>query len=87
MAGFENPLNMFPPFTVWKVHQNETDGYEVSKAWEDRDAEALPAGTTVGHDAQTGRIFLSGMFSPFITVCERKETESMNGQGEEHAEL
>lgn len=87
VAGFEDPLNVFPPATVWRVHKNENGTYQVSKALEDRDAEALPAGTTAVHDAQTGRIFISGLYSPFITVCDRKEIEGSGGREEGHAEL
>ena len=75
IAGFEDPLNVQPPATVWKVHKNEDGNYEVSKAVEDRDAEELPGATTAVHDARTGRLFISGVYSPFVTVCERAEIE------------
>ena len=73
IAGFDDPLDACPPATVWKVHKNEDGNYEVSKAVEDRDAEALPGATTAVHDARTGRLFISGVYSPFVTVCERRE--------------
>ena len=72
MGGFDDPLNANPPATVWKVHKNEDGTYEASKAVEDRDGEVLPGATTAVHDARTGRLFISGVYSPFVTVCERK---------------
>lgn len=79
MAGFDDPLNASPPATVWKVHKNDDGTYEVSKFLEDGDAEALPGATTAVHDAKTGRLFVSGVYSPFITVCEKREIEAPGG--------
>jgi len=39
---------------------------------EDAEAEVLPAATTVIHDADTGRLFLGGVWSPYLAVCEKK---------------
>lgn len=43
---------------------------EVKKVLEDWEGEVLPGATAVVHDAKTGRVFLSGVVSPFVTVCE-----------------
>lgn len=72
MAGFDDPLNVFPPATIWRLHAKRDGTYEVAKALEDRDAEALPGATTAVHDKRTGRLFISGVYSAFVTVCEPK---------------
>lgn len=87
MAGFDDPLNAKPPATIWKVHTNEDGSYTVSKALEDRDAEVLPGATTAVHDARSGRIFVSGVFSPFITVCERRRVDGLSDSGRQQAGL
>jgi hypothetical protein len=43
--------------------------YLVEKVLED-DGSVLPGSTTAVHDAETGRIFLSGIMSPYIAICE-----------------
>lgn len=87
MSGFDDPMNAKPPATIWKVHKNEDGSYDVSKVLEDRDAEALPGATTAVHDARTGRIFVSGVYSPFVTVCERRDVEGGSIQKGPRAEL
>ncbi|KAK8068240.1 hypothetical protein PG996_007352 [Apiospora saccharicola] len=46
-------------------------GWEVVKVLEDGLGEVLPMATSVVHDAATGRLFFSGVISPFIAVCDR----------------
>ena len=70
LASFDDPLGPTPPATVFRIHKKDDGEYEVEKVLEDVEGEILPAATTVVHDAKTGRLFLSGVFSPFITVCE-----------------
>ncbi|KAI6830533.1 hypothetical protein KC340_g10904 [Hortaea werneckii] len=76
MAAMDDPLNKTPPSTVLRLTQTESDGGERQWKWEkvleDAKGEVLPGTTTAVHDAKTGRIFLSGVASPFITVCEKK---------------
>ena len=42
----------------------------VEKVLEDREGKVLPAASTVVHDVKTGRLWLSGVASKFVTVCE-----------------
>jgi arylesterase/paraoxonase len=44
--------------------------YIIEKVVED-DGSLLPGSTTVVHDAQTGRLFLAGVMSPFIVICQK----------------
>ncbi|KIV94772.1 hypothetical protein PV10_02504 [Exophiala mesophila] len=78
LRPFDDPLNAAtPPATVWRVrrlHRESQDEYEyeLEKIIEDRDGEMLPGMTTVIHDAVSGRLFMSGVISRFVTVCEPK---------------
>ena len=61
--------------TKGKEGEGKTKGryeYIVEKVIEDRDGEVLPASTTVIRDAVSGRLWLSGVVSEFVTVCEPK---------------
>lgn len=75
LATFDDPLGPAKPgatvlrFRRWKEGGK---GYELTKMLEDSEGEALPGTTSVVHDAKTGRLFISGVVSPFIAVCERK---------------
>ncbi|KAG4440936.1 hypothetical protein IFR05_003565 [Cadophora sp. M221] len=46
--------------------------YEVEKIIED-DGTVLPGSTIAVHDVETGRFFLGGAMSPYITICEPKK--------------
>lgn len=71
LSSFDDPLGPTPPAAVFRIRKK--DGlFEVEKVLEDSEAVVLPGTTAVVHDAKTGRIFLSGVVSPFITVCEPK---------------
>ncbi|KIV79805.1 hypothetical protein PV11_07350 [Exophiala sideris] len=78
LAAFNDPQNTpIPPATVWRVrrvNQEVTDkyDYELFKVIEDAAGEKLPGATTIIHDASTGRLFLSGVVAPFITVCQKE---------------
>jgi arylesterase / paraoxonase len=72
LSAFEDPLGKTPPATAFRIRK-VGELYEVEKVLEDAQAEVLPASTAVVHDGKTGRIFLSGVFAPFITVCEPKK--------------
>ncbi|CAM1510669.1 Fc.00g010040.m01.CDS01 [Cosmosporella sp. VM-42] len=70
--AYNDPYNARPPATALKLRKQ--DGrYIVEKVIEDAHGEALPAATTVVHDAKTGRLFFSSVISPFISVCEPKK--------------
>ncbi|OAP56413.1 hypothetical protein AYL99_09592 [Fonsecaea erecta] len=77
LAAFDDPLNpKSPPATVWRVRRLNRENpdsyeYELTKIIEDAEGEVLPVMTTVIHDARTGTLFMSGVVSPFITVCKR----------------
>ncbi|KAK4545609.1 hypothetical protein LTR36_002561 [Oleoguttula mirabilis] len=73
LKAYNNPLGPTPPSTILRVRRRaDGSGWDWEKVLEDAEGEVLPATTTAIHDAQTGRIFLSGVFSPFISVCEKK---------------
>jgi arylesterase / paraoxonase len=75
------PFDVHPPSTVFRIRKSgkENEGeaksteskaeYVVEKVIED-DGTVLPGATTAVHDAETGRIILSGVMSPYITICE-----------------
>ncbi|KAF4494278.1 Serum paraoxonase arylesterase 1 [Fusarium agapanthi] len=69
--AYDDPYNAHPPSAILRVRKIEGE-YVVEKVLEDAKGEGLPAATTVVHDAQTGRLFLSSVTSPFIAVCEPK---------------
>lgn len=81
LQGFDAPRSRTPPSAAFKIeprglpaataHAQTVPAYHVTKVLEDRDADMLPGSTTVLHDAKTGRLFFGGVFSPFVTVCER----------------
>lgn len=73
LSAFDNPLGPTPASTIIRVRRKvEGEGWEWQKVLEDANGEVLPGTTTAIHDAKTGRFFLSGVFSPFITVCEKQ---------------
>ena len=83
----QDPFNIHPPSTVMRISRagkeyQGTDGtadakksndgkYVVEKFLED-DGAVLPGSTVAVHDSQTGRVFLGGVISPFITICETR---------------
>lgn len=75
LAAFADPLGVrkSPVSAVFRVVKGKGgEGWEVKKVVEDKEGEKLPGATAVVHDAKTGRLFLAGIVSPFITVCEPK---------------
>ncbi|KAK4637737.1 hypothetical protein CLAFUR0_02007 [Fulvia fulva] len=78
LGAFEDPMNKVAPATILRARR-KTAGeggrkveWEAEKMLEDRDAEVLPGATTAVHDVKTGRVFVSGVTAPFVTVCEPK---------------
>jgi DNA-binding beta-propeller fold protein YncE len=73
-----DPYNVVPPATVLMFNdiakQLKTYGknVKVSKLVEDRDAKSLPSSTVAVHDVKGHKLFLAGIFSPFITICEQR---------------
>lgn len=66
----KDPRHQSPSSSVFKIFKVEKGGYEVMKVLGDRYGQVMPGTTTVVHDVTTGRLFFSGVFSPFITACE-----------------
>ncbi|KAJ5267271.1 calcium-dependent phosphotriesterase [Penicillium angulare] len=73
-----DPYNVFAPATVLMINeiaeQLKTSGknVKVTKLAEDRDANSLPSSTVAVHDMKGHKLFLAGIFSPFITICEQR---------------
>lgn len=77
MKSMHDPYNVKVPATVLAVNKiarqiEERGGKntEVFKMVEDRDAKSLPSSTVALHDADSRRLVLAGILSPFITICE-----------------
>jgi hypothetical protein len=91
-AAFPYPMPVFQtladqeerdiPSTIFRIRtvaDNSTVSgvkYEVTKILEDKEGKVLPSTTTVVHDVVTDRLFLGGLVSRFITICEKR---SLNG--------
>ncbi len=68
-----NPASFDPPSTIWRINKRpHGNGYEATKVLEDARGQVLPGANIAVHDVKTGRFFLSGVTSPFITVCEKR---------------
>ncbi|KAH7310629.1 hypothetical protein B0I35DRAFT_470483 [Stachybotrys elegans] len=68
-----NPYDgLTAPFAAWKLEPEEGNTYKVTKMIEDRDGKVLPSASVAIHDAQTQRLFLSGVVSQFIAVCQKR---------------
>ena len=73
-GAFDDPLgDAKTPTTIFRIRKREYSGYDVTKMLEDGESDLLPAATAVVHDAKTGRLFISGIYSPFVAVCEKKD--------------
>jgi len=82
-AAFPKGLETIKAFTAqdtWTVWQPSTtglritrkddgSGWRVDKVIEDNGS-VLPGMTSIVHDVETGRLFMSGVAAPFIAVCE-----------------
>jgi hypothetical protein len=73
-----NPYSVVAPATVLAINdiakQLKIHGknVKVSKLVEDRDTKSLPSSTVAVHDVKGHKLFLAGVFSPFITICEQR---------------
>ncbi|GKZ97868.1 hypothetical protein AnigIFM59636_001686 [Aspergillus niger] len=78
MRSSIDPYNFVAPATVLTINEiaKQLKAYgrnvKVSKLVEDRDAKRLPSSTVAVHDAKGHKLFLAGIFSPFITICEQR---------------
>ncbi|KAJ5401833.1 uncharacterized protein N7487_007729 [Penicillium crustosum] len=78
VKSMEDPYRVVAPATVLAVNGIATQlrthsgkNWEVSKLVEDRNAKWLPSSTVVVQDVKSHRLFLGGVLSPFITICEQ----------------
>lgn len=59
------------PSTVLRVRREKYGGeWVVEKVLEDIEGVVLPGSTVAVHDAKRGSLWMGGVASPFITVCE-----------------
>ncbi|KAG9233147.1 serum paraoxonase/arylesteras-like protein [Amylocarpus encephaloides] len=63
--------------SVFRVRKVVKEGgelaWDVEKMMEDVEGRVLPMATVVVHDAETGNLWLGGIASPYITLCERRK--------------
>ncbi|PSN65490.1 hypothetical protein BS50DRAFT_575481 [Corynespora cassiicola Philippines] len=72
VAAVEDPLHNLATSTIWKISQDKNGKYTVTKMLEDKEMKVISAVTTAVHDVKTGRLFLGGVTTPWLTVCEKK---------------
>ncbi|KAL5362988.1 hypothetical protein BJX96DRAFT_154982 [Aspergillus floccosus] len=80
IKAFHDPHNMDAPSTVLMIRKKGSEGeeqsanveHEVIKIVEDAEARVLPTTSTVVHDRVSGRLFLGGVASTFLGVCEKQ---------------
>jgi hypothetical protein len=68
----KNPFDVHPPSAVFRIRKSSKGHdaeYVVEKVLED-DGSVLPGTTTAVHDAETGKVYLGGVMSAYITICE-----------------
>ncbi|KAB8239127.1 calcium-dependent phosphotriesterase [Aspergillus alliaceus] len=53
----------------WQSNENRENPYEVIKLVEDKDGKVLPTTTVAIRDTNSRRLFLGGVVSPFIGIC------------------
>jgi hypothetical protein len=61
------------PSTIFRIRNlgsRKVPRFDVRKVLEDGAGMVLPGSTAVVHDVKTGKLFMGGIGSPFITVCE-----------------
>ena len=84
LESYEDPLGVNPPSAVFVLQRKERTGLAalMGDKWHDGDATVtkimeddgnMLSGCTIAvHDTETGRIFVSGVIAPFITICETR---------------
>ncbi|KAL4898659.1 hypothetical protein BDV59DRAFT_167292 [Aspergillus ambiguus] len=81
MKAFHDPHGTKAPSTVLMIRKKESNNeiygpnveHQVIKIVEDAEAKVLPTTTTAVHDPVSGRLFLGGVASSFLGVCEKQE--------------
>jgi len=76
IKGIRDPWNTTVPTTVFRVRKlvrgNGKPEWEVEKVLEDIEGKITSFTTVAIHDVTTGNLFLAGIMSPSVTVCEKK---------------
>lgn len=81
----QRPFDVKVPATVFRIRKagvytgaavnrikpEHDKGYQITKILED-DGTLVSGATVAVHDTETGRVFLGGCMSPFISICETK---------------
>ena len=76
-ALLEDPLRkQAAATTIFRIRKRSKGEWEITKVLEDRDKEVLPGATTAIHDVKTGKIFVSSIASPFVSVCEPRKRKT-----------
>ena len=63
MKQANDPHHYFPSSSAFKLSRGKNGKFITEKVLEDSDGSVLPGTTTVVHDARTGRLFLSGVYT------------------------
>lgn len=71
MKSTKDPRNRVAAATVLMI-QKQGEKHEVVKVVEDKNAVVLPSSTSAVHDVESQRLFLAGIFSPFMAVCAKR---------------
>lgn len=59
---------------IWRIRNLEPGlGYEAKKVLEDKEAQILGGATTAVRDVDTERLFISGLMTLYITVCDPRK--------------
>jgi hypothetical protein len=64
------------PSTIFKIRNNgnsQSPRFDIQKVLEDGDGMVLPGSTGVVHDVKTGKLFMGGVGSHFLAVCDPKQ--------------
>jgi hypothetical protein len=73
--ALETGEKMDIPSTIFRIRNlgnNMAPRFDVEKVLEDGAGMDLPGSTAVVHDVRTGKLFMGGVASAFITVCTPK---------------
>ncbi|KAJ5893452.1 hypothetical protein N7495_005143 [Penicillium taxi] len=69
VRSVQSPWTQSASTTILSIgkSQDEKPGYKMFKMVEDKEAKHLPTSSVAVHDTQSDRLFLAGVFSPFMT--------------------
>ncbi|MCJ1469947.1 hypothetical protein MMC07_008592 [Pseudocyphellaria aurata] len=69
LKSFKKPYEISCPSTIWRIRKSGSS-HQVQKVLEDKEGKLVSGATTACHDASTGRFFIGGVITPYITVCD-----------------